>query len=179
MGAWVRIMAVDVGIANMGVVVFEVSAGQRCLVHAALIQTEQDPRKKRVRQADDDIRRISSCYRQLCDSITTHQVTRAAVELPTMGAQSAAALKYLVAGASVVACAVIQHGLMTDWYSAGEVRQILLGKWTSSKQPVLDLMEQRYPCLLTQFPRKAEREHVLDALAVFEAALIDGNVCRE
>jgi len=177
-----KVIALDAGLAHLGVAIMEDQPAMTSqpwkVVGLSLITTEPDPRKKRVRQADDDARRVMQAHHELCRLIEYHSIKRLVVELPVAGAKSAPALKCLAYASALIACVVDRYGLFAEFYSAGEVRQCLLGRWTSSKEAAQDYVDKKYPQVRAMFPRKDDRGHVLDALAVFETALQLGNACR-
>ena len=177
-----KIMAIDAGVANIGVVVMglegDIGASDWAPIEMRLVETEADPRKKRVRQADSDMERVETAYSILSGMVTAHGIRRMVVEMPVAGGQSAPAVKNMAYASAICACLRVQHNLFAEYYSPGEVRKALLGRWTSSKKEAGEMMLRMFPQAGDQFPQEARREHVLDALAVFMAALKIGNVTR-
>ena len=181
-----RVIAIDAGVANIGVAIMRayiispiISDPPRWdIMDLLLLQTEADPRKHRIRAADSDIERVKEAMRQLDGLIEQYEIRRMAVELPVAGGQSAAALKYMALASAIPAHCEVRFNMMTEWYSPGECKKAVAGRWTSSKDAVAKVLEAKYPIVLEMFPTWEKREHVVDALACFETALRVGNVCR-
>ena len=176
-----RVIAIDAGVANIGVAVMELVSGSWDSWRPAellLIQTEADPRKGRIRAADSDMERVKEAMRQMGEVIERHDIKRMAVELPVAGGQSAAAVKFMALASAICAHAEVRYNLFTEWYSPGECKKCVAGRWTSSKTLVANAIEAKYRAVVEQFPACEQREHVVDALACFETALRLGNVCR-
>ena len=172
-----KVLAIDAGVANIGFAVMEEKTDW-WPVEIGLICTEADPRKHRVRAADSDMERVKEAMRQLDALVEKHSIRRMAVELPVAGGQSSAAVKYMALASAIPAHCEVRYNIFTEWYSPGECKKTVAGRWTSSKEAVAKIIEAKYPHVVDQFPAWDKREHVVDALACFETALRTGNVCR-
>lgn len=186
-----KVLALDAGVANLGVAVFEhrLPSGfhdERApgygpgwevaeLLH---IFTEANPRKQKIRTADVDMERVMEATRKLAEVVKRHDIKRMAVEVPHGGAQSAMAMKYLSMAGSIAACTAAHFDLFVEFYSPQDVRRTLCGKSSASKDEAAAVAIEAYPVLLEQFPTKGKREHVADSVAVFLTALRTGNVCK-
>lgn len=174
-----KILAVDAGVANIGYAVMENELQEDWRpLEIGLIRTEADPRKKRIRAADDDMQRVAAATRELSQVIGNFNIKRMCAELPPGGAKSAAALKFLCYAGAILAATAEHFNLFVEYYSPGEVRKCITGKWTASKEPQTEAMIKMYPQLMELFTTKQEREHPADALAVFETARKIGNITR-
>ena len=178
-----KILAVDTGYANVGLVVMEwmvsyepppkPQTGWR-IIEMACIQTEKCDKRIALRKADDNARRIAEATRGIVDMIKRHDIKRMVAELPHTGGQSATAVRAMAyAGAMVIAVAEC-FDLAAEWYTPDETRAaggVPKGmKGENAKKVVMQTMGAKYPELAEQFPTLGRREHVADALATFEAA---------
>ena len=178
-----KILAVDTGYANVGLVVMEWSNnGQDSgmftpvwrIAEMACIQTEKCDKRIALRKSDDNARRIAEATRGIVDMIKRHDIKRMVAELPHTGGQSANAVRSMAyAGAMIIAVAEC-FDIAAEWYTPDETRAaggVPKGmKGDRTKQIIMQNMGAKYPELAEQFPTMGKREHVADALATFEAA---------
>lgn len=160
------LLAVDPSLACTGWVEVDYENGSLRAVGA--IVTRKAARKRRLRQADDDVAR--------CLAITVRLRSRIAaaglvlVEVPSAGAQGARANRAmgLVTGVMASLTTGLPH---VQWWQAGDVREILCGKRSAPKDAPWSQVIARWPKLhevaeAAGVTTKPEMEAVLDAAAL-------------
>lgn len=177
-----RIIAIDAGYANAGVVVMERINGRWECVESAYIHTESSNKKLGFRVADDNARRIADVTRSIVHLIRTHEIKMMVAELPSTGGQSANAVRGMAYASAMLATIAECFDMAVEWYSPGETRTAggvprSIKKRDNVKKIVMETMGKRYEFLEKRYPALSKREHVADALATFEAAR-NGNLAR-
>jgi Holliday junction resolvasome RuvABC endonuclease subunit len=183
------VLCVDVGLANIGAVVVDTlypfpdaRPGQPPLlshkiVEFAFCHTEKTDKKSRWRYSDDRARRVQEGARFYAELVRRHGATRAAAELPIGGAPNSQAATDLALASTTFVAAMEILGVAVEFYDPKEVKRAVTGKTGASKDQIMNEVALRYPPILDQFPHKAQREHVSDAVGVYLAAR-HGNLFR-
>jgi len=180
-----KVLAVDVGFAATGLAVMEespMSVGVgvvRVWVPMALycLRTEKMTKKVGLRVADDDVRRVADLARGIVKVIDEHQIRRALVEVPGGGGRAARPVRCMALATGMIAAVLELRKVAWEVVTPDESRKAACGCGNPSKDEVIAAMGARYPTLLSTLSTKAEREHVADALATFEAGR-NGVLCR-
>jgi Holliday junction resolvasome RuvABC endonuclease subunit len=135
---------------------------------ADCIKTEPSPAVKKLRKADDRVRRIGELARELKRIIDRYKVVYIISELPH-GSQNASAAFALGACAAVVQTISEWSGLGVEWYSEADAKKAVSGKRSVAKEDMVTLMEEKYNTTL--FGVKWKDQGVADALAVHYVAM--------
>jgi Holliday junction resolvasome RuvABC endonuclease subunit len=174
------ILAVDVGFRSTGLVVFDASTDPARLVYSLCSRPKKDSKKKHLLVADSDADHIAKMVREIKQVIDNHGISKMVVELPSAGAQGARANRAMgIATGMIVTLSEMAH-IATEWYTPGETRKAALGALKPPKgmlkDAIMDAMESKWPDLKS-IKHKADKEHIADAVATFEAAK-NGNLVR-
>lgn len=173
-----RVLALDVAFAHLGWAIMEPHEdGWRCL-DGYVIETKKSDKKKKIRVADDDVRRCTEHFATLSAIITRCGIQGIVAEMPPGGSKSATSAKAMGMAKAVVACAAEAHGLPTEWITPDEGKKAATGKKNASKAQVQRAMIKEYPDCTKSFKLKRGSkteyenrfEHTADALAAFKAA---------
>lgn len=138
-------------------------------------RTKPESRKRGVRVADDDTERTQELARALRIIVEEYEISGVVVEMPSGGAKGARAISCMAKAGAIVATAVELLGLPAEWVTPAQVKKIT-GKRNASKAEVETAVLDHWP--FATLPKiKADREHVVDALATYVAAK-DGQLVR-
>lgn len=165
------ILAVDVGLANIGAVVVDAgpSPEMAAIREYAYCHTEKSDKKARWRYSDDRARRCAEGARFLAGLIKKHGIKRVMAELPSGGAPNSAAATDLASAATMLVTVIELMECAFEYYDPREVKKAATGKSLASKDQVMDAVALRFPGIMEVFPYKKQREHVSDAAAVWLA----------
>ena len=157
------ILALDVGFTSMGVVVLR---GGR-IIHMEVIKTQKS-KSKQARVADDSAARCAVLAGRLVEIIGEFKVGAVVGELPSAGAQSAAALRSMGLATGVGAAVAEIFRLPVEWCTPMEGKLALTGKRNASKEQMMEAARRKFSD--TAFPSaKSTFEHIADALGAYEA----------
>lgn len=146
------------------------------VVHATgCIKTEPQAKKRRIREGDDLVRRISEINKELLYVMAIHRVNYILGELPH-GSQSAVAAKMIGVVTAIIQSFADLHNLGIEWYSEADVKKCLSGRRNLSKQETINLIRNHYDVQWTGI--KYKDEAVADALAIFHAAKQQSNIFK-
>lgn len=176
-----KIMAIDAGYANVGLVIMEYRMFTNPLqrtwwpIDMACIQTEPAGKKVGLRKSDDHARRIAESSRRIAGYVRKHEIKSMVVELPPAGSGNPNVARTLAFAGGMIAAVEGCLDLMAEYYTPAETRAaagVPLGVKDKDnvKKIVMAEMGRRYPELDTIFTSADRRNHVADALATFEAA---------
>ncbi len=167
------ILAVDVGLANIGAVVVDPhikdAAGNARIVEYAFCHTERSDKKARWRHSDDRARRCAEGFRFISGLIRAHGANRVMAELPTGGAPNSAAATDLASAATMLVCAIEANECAFEYFDPKEVKLATVGKRTATKKEMMAAVAAMYPGILEAYPFQKQREHVSDAVGVWLA----------
>lgn len=169
-----KILALDPGLAAMGVAIMEKGGQDWVPVKMICLRTEKQTRLVNVRASDDLVRRVVEQAVALRRIVREHSIKRVVSEMYSVGAQSAAALRSMMLSAGMLATFMELEEIAVEWYSPWESRKAagVPGQVRARgdvKEIVMSNMGDKYPSL-NEIGTKADREHIADALSVFEAA---------
>ena len=162
-----RILALDVGFANCGLVIFR---GGRAEL-ATVITTTPVKKKRGIRKADDDSERCAKLARGIHAAIIDYGVRVIVAEMPSAGAQGARANRCMGMAAAIVVTLAEIESLPLVHVTPAEGKRATTGKNNGSKADVQAAVRKRFPrigVLLDAFGAKAE--HAADAAAAYMAA---------
>lgn len=167
-----KVLALDIGFCVTGCAVFDYGlSGRWTPIALKAIETKPSSKKKSIRAADDNVRRVREIARGVIGLIHEHQPAGMLVELPGGGAKSAIAMRAMAYVAGMAG--TIEEGLSisTEYFSPDETRKAGGGRVTASKDDVIAGVTRFYPQLAKMMGgmTKAHREAVADAVATFEA----------
>lgn len=168
-----RILGVDPGFANFGVVGLEFDGKRSKIIYTDLIRTAPARVKQRLRRTDDKQRRHSEIRVRLREAIDEVQPTIAALEAVSFVRN--AAVMCDIGGSWYGLYYLLQDaGIYTVGYNPAELKQALTGKKTASKQDMMDRASKLWPKQIpwSKWP-KSKHEHIGDAIAAAWAAIND------
>lgn len=173
-----KILTLDVAFANLGWAIMKPhGAGWYC-TDAYVIETKRSDKKKKIRVADDDVRRCTEHFAMLSAIIERCEIKGIIAEMPPGGSKSATSAKAMGMAKAVVACVAQAHKLPTEWITPDEGKVAATGKKNASKIQVQRAVVKKYPECTKSFKFKrgskteyeGRFEHVADAIAAFMAA---------
>lgn len=137
------------------------------VIEAGAIKTQPSNSKKRIRKADDRVRRISEINFQLISLIEKYDVKLILSELPH-GSQSAVAATMIGMVAGVVQTMSDCFGVPVEWYSENDAKRAVSGRNSVAKEKMIELISKLYT--VTWTGTKWIDEAMADALAVYHVA---------
>ena len=168
-------MCIDPGFSRSGVVFIDVAADS--LVHFALVETERSSKKSNVRGADDFAERSMLMFRELTRLMCDQCPDALIVEMPTLGAKSASAMRALSLASGIISSFIESTGLPYERVTPDAVKKALCGSRTASKSQMCDAAAKLHPQLRKAYASKrsadgwgGDFEHVADAVGVYMAA---------
>lgn len=166
-----RILSLDAGFAALGWAVIE--GGK--ILECGVLRTQAPKRMAKIRAADANAERTMFLIRSLRDIVVKYEVKGLLAEMPSGGAQSAAAMACMARAATIPAALAGFFDLPREWISPADVKVAATatgftpGSKTASKQEVKDGVLRRWPQAKLPVPACAW-EHTADALGVYLAA---------
>ena len=173
-----RILALDVAFSNTGWAILEYSDNEWKCLDAYVITTKPEHKKKKLRVADDDVRRSTELFATLSAIMVQANIKGVVAELPTGGAQGARPNRAMGMATSVAACLVEQFKVPAEYINPNDSKKTVTGNKNASKKQVQDAIIKKYPTCTKSFKLKRgsqteyenKFEHAADALAAFECA---------
>lgn len=140
------IMGVDIGFVNTGLSLFRffIKDGKAIfkLIGVCVITTAKSDKKKNMRAADDDIRRINEITQQINSFIDKHTSKLDSLivfaEAPTGGAQSAKANRAMGMATTIPAVIFEMREIPVEYVSPNDVKVAVAGSRTASKLEIMD-----------------------------------------
>ena len=167
------VVSLDVGFANTGVAVFQDGIPVMC----DHFETAPSDKKRKVRQMDDDSRRVQEMFRQLSKVVQQREIGALVVEKPHGGAQSAKAMAGMARASTIADCLVEAHRLPYVNVIPIDLKKAVGGKKSASKeqiqQGVVHLYGEYKAVQDAQKMAKSKWEHIADALAAYWTARDD------
>jgi len=196
------IMAVDCGFRATGLAIFDLDSSPPKLAHVCCIRPKKDTKKKHLLTSDNDVDMTARMVRGIVGVVRDNHISKMVVELPSGGALSARAQRAMGIATGVMVTLVECEKLAVEYYTPSETREAAVGKVDlgprvkkgtppeeakrikkeraavkkNIKERVMAAMEVKYPDL-AQVALLADKEHICDAVATFEAAK-NGNLVR-
>ena len=164
------ILALDLGFAALGWVAIDAVTG--AATAAGVVRTVKSAKKRGVRVADDDCRRCAEQAQVLSRLITEHAPACVVAEVPTGGSKSARATRAMALGTGI-ACGVLAiRGVPCVYTTPRDGKLAATGNAGASKEDVEAGVMHRVPGAraLLDAAKRADREHIADAIAAWLAA---------
>ena len=159
-----NMLAIDVGFASMGCCVLCIKPKGYALVYKCVIATKASPKKLSIRSADDNVRRCREITRSVVDLISKHNIKVVALEMPSMGAKSALAMRGMGLACGIIGALDIVYDSIPFLYATPtDVKMAMTGTKNASKEEVQSIAVGMIPDILDDV-NKTHREHVADAL---------------
>ena len=179
------IVGVDIGFAHLGIVKAELMPQGFTVISTDVICTEKSDKKRGVKAADDNIRRVTEIAEHLGRWIDDQIIVVCAEALSLPRNASAASKISLAFGALATVSALSNVPIIQA--SPQEVKIAVTGKKTASKAEMIAEIKKRHTKIKWPTPKSLE-EHVADATSVIIACLnhpvivsakkmMDRNVC--
>ena len=175
-------MCIDPGFAESGVVFIDAATND--LQHYTLVSTEKSSKKKNVRSADDFAERSMLMFRELTRLLCQQCPDAVFVEMPTLGAKSASAMRALSLASGIISSFIESTGLPYESVSPTDVKKALCASKTASKTDMCNAAAKLYPQLKKAYYSKrsadgwsGDFEHVADAVGVYMACK-NGSIMR-
>ncbi len=167
-----RIVGVDPGFANVGFSILDLfSVGGMDLVDTRLVTTKRDKK-----QADDEQLRLTHIEDEFRAFIDGKDIDILSIEAPTAGlmpgrgAKGGWGVNPITVRTSALVWGAI-HGICRDRgiycvkIGLGDIKKVLCGKKTASKQDVIDAVKDKFPTY-DGWPTTKKVEHVADAVGI-------------
>jgi len=174
-----RIVGVDPGFANVGLSILDLfPVGGIDLVDTKLVTTKRDKKLN-----DDEHLRLIHIEDEFRSFIDGRDVDILAIEAPTAGlmpgrgAKGGWGVNPVTVRTSALAWGGI-HGICRDRgiycvkIGLGDIKKMLCGKKTASKQDVIDIVVGKFPTY-SKWPKTKKIEHVADAVGIALVAQLD------
>lgn len=163
-----KVLANDPSIRGWGWVVLQFKNGRSRILDSGCIRTKSEHKKRRIRKADDTVRRLNIISEELVKIQKAHNLDWVLSELPH-GSQSASASKMIGAVAGICSAFATCFNLPIEYYSEGDAKKCLSGKRSLTKEDTIKLISEIYGSNW-QHQYKYQNEAVADALAIFHVA---------
>ena len=162
-----------------------------------MIHTEKSAKKREVRASDDNLNRARKIHEALRELLTRHKIGVICAETMSFPRNAGAAAKVAMCW-GVIASLTQETGIPIVQASPQEIKKVLCGVASASKEDVQAALQERYPgkgsvSQPTSFPgacdrplsdilanngvKKSDLEHPYDALAAIIACL-DSEIMR-
>ncbi|KKN38762.1 hypothetical protein LCGC14_0750250 [marine sediment metagenome] len=167
-------LGIDPGFASLGFAVVEIGEDSERVIEMDVVRTSPATRKRRIREADDNVRRAGEIVRALRAVFVRHKVTVLCCESMSFPRGASAAAKLAMAWGVVVAIA-LEHDVPILQATPKEIKKSVTGRKTASKEEVRQVLEETYGGALLS--RKIEhvtackQEHAFDGLAAVVSCL--------
>lgn len=139
------------------------------VIDSGCIKTAPQAKKRRIRQGDDLIRRITELVYELEKIIDKYEIAFVVSELPH-GSQNAKGAVMIGSVAGILQTLCILKDILPEWYSENDAKKALLGRISASKAEVIQAVEETLEVKISG--PKYVREAVADALAIYNVATI-------
>jgi len=173
-----RILTLDVAFAHLGWAIMEPKDDDWAVLDAYVIETKKSDKKKKIRVADNDIRRSTEIFSTLSAIVARCDIKGVVAELPPGGGKSSISVKSMAMAVAAVACVVEAYGLPAEWTTPDEGKIAVCGTKKASKIMMMRQVARLYPESTKSFKRKVgsktdwenRYEHTADAIAAFVSA---------
>ena len=137
------------------------------VLDSGCIKTVKETKKRRIREGDDKVRRVSEIVTVLVNVIKKYDIQFIVSELPH-GSQNAAGA--IMIGMVMGIFQTISHtmNIPVEWFSEADAKKALLGRISASKTEVIEAVEETFEIDING--PKYIREAVADSLAIYNVA---------
>lgn len=169
----VKVLAADIGFASTGMAVLLIQGGQSSLHATACAHSKPEAKKRGIYVAHDDVRRAQHITREILRVYTDNACRGIICEIPSAGAQGAKPNRCMGIATGMIAALAEILRCPVEWITPNESRAAATGRQTAPsgeniKRLVMAAMSVKYPDIAGL--KLADKEHIADALAAFEAA---------
>lgn len=173
-----RVLGVDPGFANIGIVGMEFSASidDARIVYSTLVRTDKSDKKLRLRKNSDDQRRHGLCFDAYMKALD--QVKPLVVSLEGVSFVRNAATMCNIGGSWYGLFYLLRsRKIYTVDYTPQELKLVATGRKSAAKKDMIDAVNRRWPSQIGWDSCPASKhEHVADAAVAAWAAIIDSNI---
>jgi len=157
------ILAADPSLTAFGFSVLQ----NHIVLDSGCIKTVKETKKRRIREGDDKVRRVSEIVTVLVNVIKKYDIQLIVSELPH-GSQNAAGA--IMIGIVMGIFQTIAHtmDIPVEWFSENDAKKALLGRISASKTEVIEAVEETFEIDING--PKYIREAVADSLAIYNVA---------
>lgn len=150
-----RVLGIDPSITSLGYAVANVDRGVVNVVAGGIVTTKTSPKKRRLFQGDDDVRRILEIIDHLDEVAMKWKPRAVAIEMPG-GSKSARAARTfgLMVGLLATYFARV-HPMPVAWFQPRDVKEAVTGKRGGSKEEVARCVMERWPGVAWPLDTKA------------------------
>lgn len=167
-------LGIDPGFASLGFAVVEIGEDSEHVVEMDVVRTSPANRKRRIREADDNVRRAGEIVKALRPLFERHKINVLCCESMSFPRGASAAAKLAMAWGVVVALAS-EHDVPILQASPKEIKKSVTGNKGASKEEVRRVLEDKYGDeVLTrkiEHVTPCKQEHAFDALAAVVSCL--------
>ena len=167
-------LGIDPGFASLGYSVVEIGEDSEHVLAMDVVRTSPATRKRRIREADDNVRRAGEIVKAIRGVFDRHNITVLCCESMSFPRGASAAAKLAMAWGAVVAIA-IEHDVPILQATPKEIKKSVTGKKTASKEEVRKVLEEKYggEVLARKIAHvtSCKQEHAFDALAAVISCL--------
>jgi len=160
-----KILANDPSIRGWGWAIIQLEGSFCRILDSGCIRTSSEHKKRRIRKADDTVRRLNIISDELVEIHKEYEVDWVLSELPH-GSQSASASKMIGAVAGISCAFSSCFDIPIEYYSEGDAKKHLSGKRSLTKEETIERVTEIYGDGW-HHQYKYQNEAVADALAIF------------
>jgi Holliday junction resolvasome RuvABC endonuclease subunit len=166
------LVGIDPGLARVGMALVHHN-GLRSLVGVDLIETDKESSSRKIAVSADDNRRFHEIHTRVeafLSKVPSGEKALVAIEGFSYVPGSGRNLLKTAQAVGVIKGAVYASGKIPWEFQPGEIKRVLLGAKSGSKQQVHVVLKDRYPNLEDKLRpyAKGKWEHITDALALTE-----------
>lgn len=149
----VFILGADPGFASFGLSVVRLTKGAEEFIRTDVIRTQKSVKKRGVKAADDNFRRAQIIAAKLHEVVQGYQPMAIAAESASWPRNASASSKLAMAwGVLADLCHVYQLPMVQA--SPQEIKKVLCGDKSASKEAIRAAVEQLYPGQFDEFKRR-------------------------
>jgi len=177
--AGLRIVGVDGGLSYTGLALLVYRYGVGVEVEdLRLIETKKSPKKLRIRQKADDLRRLEEIRDTASMLARTWAPDVVAFEEAPALRSAVTTRKVALAWATVWALFTDRPGIISFEYPIPDIKRIATGNCGASKVQMVEALSNRYVALRDAPVAESKKEHLADAISVGLLACEDPVVVR-
>lgn len=168
------LVGIDPGLARVGMALVHHN-GTRNLLGVDLVETDKESGSRKIAVSADDNRRFHEIHERVeafLSQVPRGEKVLVAIEGFAYMPGSGRNLLKTAQAVGVIKGAVYAAGKMPWEFQPGEIKRVLLGAKSGSKQQVHLVLQDRYPNLSEKLKpyAKGKWEHITDAVALTECA---------
>lgn len=145
-----------------------ITLSERKVVDVGCIKTDKESTKRRIREGDDLVRRISEITDVLLGLTKKYNIKMVLCELPH-GSQTARAAVMIGAVTGIMQSFATTLQIPTEWFSEYDAKKTLLNRRKATKDEVIQAIDGLYTIPWTGVLYKDEA--IADAMAIYNCAI--------